>query len=210
MDDSLRILPLAITMMAGPQIVSAVILTTAPRPVRVSLGFLSGVAAAVLTGVAVMFGIGNAIGSAVELDGGDNGSAGQIIQYVLIGLLAVLAVRNWVTRRTAEPPAWLGRLMSADPRRALEIGFLLVLLMPSDLMIMLTVGVHLAQHHLSYAHALPFVGLTLLVAALPLLALLLAGHRAEAALPKVRDWAQTHSWLINIAVCVLFILLILF
>jgi hypothetical protein len=196
-------------MMAGPQIISAVILTTTPRPVRTSLGFLTGVAVAALTGVAVAYGIASAIGSAVDVGGSGNTSAGQIVEYVLVGLLILLAGKNWVGRRTAEPPAWLGRLMSAGPRRAAEIGTLIILLMPSDLVVMLTVGVHLAQHDLSYADALPFVGLTLLVAALPLLFLLLFHRRAEAAMPKVRDWANTHSWLINIAVCLLFVVLIL-
>lgn len=210
MDEGLRVLPLAITMLAGPQIISAVILTTTPRPVRVSVSFLTGVAVAAAAGVAVMLGVADALGSAVNLDGSHNkGSAGQIIQYVLVALLAALALKNWLSRRTAEPPSWLGRLMSADPRHALKLGFLLVLLMPSDLLIMLTVGVHLSQHHLTYAYALPFIGLTVCIAALPLLMLLLLGRRAEAAMPKIRDWANTHSWLINIAVCALFILLIL-
>ncbi|MDW6058357.1 GAP family protein [Streptomyces sp. FXJ1.4098] len=49
----LQILPLAVTMMAGPQIVAAVILVTAPRPVRVSLAFLLGVAVATAAGVTI-------------------------------------------------------------------------------------------------------------------------------------------------------------
>lgn len=38
---------------------------------------------------------------------------------------------------------------------------------------------------------------------------LLVGGHAEAAMPKVRDWMNTHSWLVNIIVCVIFIALIL-
>ncbi len=41
--------------------------------------------------------------------------------------------------------------------------------MPSDLMVMLTVGVHLDQGHSSFVDALPFIALTTLVAATPLL-----------------------------------------
>jgi hypothetical protein len=48
-----------------------------------------------------------------------------------------------------------------------------------------------------------------LVAALPLLLRLVFAQRAEAAMPRVRDWMNSHSWLVNIAVCVLFIILIL-
>jgi small neutral amino acid transporter SnatA (MarC family) len=41
-----QIIPLAITMMAGPQIMTAIIFVTHPTPLRVSLAFLVGVAAA--------------------------------------------------------------------------------------------------------------------------------------------------------------------
>jgi hypothetical protein len=167
------------------------------------------VAIATAVGVAIMTGIAAALGNAVDLgDSSDSGSAGRIIQYVLVGLLAA-ALRNWIRRESIGPPQWLGTLMGAAPGKAFKIGLLVILLMPSDIVIMLTVGVHLEQGGDSFAEALPFIALTILVAALPLLVrLLFAGH-AEAAMPKIRDWMNTHSWLVNIIVCVIFIVLIL-
>jgi uncharacterized protein involved in cysteine biosynthesis len=73
----------------------------------------------------------------------------------------------------------------------------------------MTVGVNLAQNDASFAEALPFIALTVLVAALPLLITLLFHKRAETAMPRMRDWMNSHSWLVNIIVCVIFILLIL-
>lgn len=208
--DGLRILPLAITMMAGPQIMSAVIFVTAQRAVRVSLAFLAAVALATTAGVAIMLGVASAVGSGVKLgDSSDNNSVGAIIQYVLVALLAAAAAKNWFQRKTAEPPKWLGALMSAGPKKAFTVGLLVIALMPSDLMIMLTVGVHLEQSGAAFSEALPFIGLTVLVAAAPLLVRVLFAKRAEAAMPRVRDWMNTHSWLVNIMVCALFIVLIL-
>ncbi|WP_155053893.1 GAP family protein [Streptomyces blattellae] len=208
--DGLQILPLAITMMIGPQIMSAIIFVTTPRAVRVSLGFLTGVAIAATAGVAIAMGLAAALGNAVDLgDSSDHGSTGLIIQYVLVALLAAAALKNWIKRETIEPPKWLGTLMTADSRKAFKVGLLVILLMPSDIMIMLTVGVNLIQTDASFASALPFIALTLLVAALPLLVRLLFGRHAEAAMPKIRDWMNTHSWLVNIIVCAVFILLIL-
>jgi hypothetical protein len=205
----LPILPLAITMMAGPQIISAVIFVTVPRAVPVSLCFVAGVAVAVTAGVLVMLGIAELLGNAVDLGSqSDSGSAGNVIKYALIGLLALAALRNWRGRATAEPPKWLGTLMSAGTRRAFTVGLMVIGLMPSDLMIMLTVGVHLAQGDAGPVEALPFVALTVLIAALPLLTRLLFRRRAEAAMPRVRDWIKTHSWLVNILVCALFIVII--
>jgi hypothetical protein len=42
------------------------------------------------------------------------------------------------------------------------------------------------------------------------LSYLLFRHRAQRAMPKVRDWMNANSWLVNIIVYIIFILLILF
>ena len=203
---NLQILPLAITMMAGPQIMSAIIFVTAPKALRVSVPFLAGVAIATSVGVIIT----TTIASLLSLgDPSDSGSSGNIIQYVLVGLLVALAIKNYVGRETAEPPRWLGALQQADAKRAFMTGLLVILLMPSDLIIMLTVGTNLAQNNAGLVAALPFIGATVLVAALPLLFFLLFHRRAEKFMPKVRDWMNDNSWLVNIIVCGVFIALIL-
>jgi hypothetical protein len=205
-----EVLPLAITMMAGPQIMSAIIFVTHPRAVRVSLAFIAGVAIGVTLGVTVARGIASLLGSATSLgDSGDTSSAGTIIQIGLILLLIASAIRNFVKRATIEPPKWLGKLMEADEKKAFALGFLLLTIFPSDAIVLLTVGANLEQNGLSVLDALPFMGLTVLIAALPFLAYVLFHRRAIRAMPKVRDWMNTNSWLINIIVCVIFILLIL-
>jgi threonine/homoserine/homoserine lactone efflux protein len=127
---------------------------------------------------------------------------------VLVGLLVALAVKNYVGRETVEPPSWLGTLQSADSKKALTTGLLVILLMPSDIIIMLTVGVNLVQNKAGLIAALPFIAGTVLVAALPLLLYLLFYRRAQRVMPKVRDWMNTNSWLVNIIVCGVFILII--
>jgi threonine/homoserine/homoserine lactone efflux protein len=203
---NLQILPLAITMMAGPQIMSAIIFVTAPKALRVSVPFLAGVAIATTVGVIIT----TTIASLLSLgDPSASGSSGNIIQYVLVGLLVALAIKNYVGRETAEPPRWLSALQSADVKRAFMTGLLVILLMPSDIIIMLTVGTNLAQNNAGLVAALPFIGATVLVAALPLLFFVLFHRRAQQFMPKVRDWMNTHSWLVNIIVCGVFIALIL-
>jgi threonine/homoserine/homoserine lactone efflux protein len=202
---NLQILPLAITMMAGPQIMAAIIFVTAPKALRVSVPFLAGVAIATTVGVIIT----TTIASLLSLgDPSDSGSSGNIIQYVLVGLLVALAIKNYVGRETAEPPRWLSALQSADVKRAFMTGLLVILLMPSDIIIMLTVGTNLAQNNAGLVAALPFIGATVLVAALPLLFFVLFHRRAQQFMPKVRDWMNTHSWLVNIIVCGVFIALI--
>ena len=112
-------------------------------------------------------------------------------------------------REKIEPPKWLGKLQEAGPKQALRTGLLVILLMPSDLIVMLTVATNLEQSGASLGAAVPFVLLTTLIAALPLLGFLIFHRRALRAMPQVRDWMNTHSWLVNIIVCAIFIVLIL-
>jgi len=207
---NLDILPLAITMMAGPQIMSAIIFVTAPKPLKVSASFIVGVAIATTVGVAIALAIASLLDNSVSLgDSSDNGSTGHLIQYLLVGVLVALAVKNYLGRETVEPPRWLGTLMSADSKKALMTGLLVILVMPSDIIIMLTVGANLAQNNAGLLAALPFIAATVLVAALPLLLYLLFQRGAQGLMPKVRDWMNANSWLVNVIVCVVFIILIL-
>jgi len=205
---SLKILPLAITMMAGPQIMSAIIFVTHREAVRVSLAFLLGVAVATTVGTAIARGLVSALGLDLG-DPSDRGSAGVYIQIALVALLVVAVIRNYVKRETVEPPKWLGALQTASPKKALTTGLMVILVMPSDIIIMLTVATNLEQTGSSFAEAVPFIGLTVLVAALPLLGFLLFHRRAQRAMPKVRDWMRDQAWAVNVIVCAIFIVLIL-
>jgi Sap, sulfolipid-1-addressing protein len=207
---SLAVIPLAITMNAGPQIMSAIIFVTAPKALKLSAYFLAGVVIAVTAGVTITYTLANLLGGSVSLgDSSDSGSLGNMIQYLFVGLLVILSIKSYVGRETSEPPRWLGALQHAEPTTAFTTGLLLLSVFPSDLMILITVGVNLVQNDASLLGAVPFVAATIFIAALPVLSYLLFRRRAERAMPKVRDWMNTNSWLVNIIVYVIFILLIL-
>ena len=165
---------------------------------------------AVTVGLTITYTLASVLGNSVSLgDSSDSGSLGNIIQYVLVGLLVLLSIRSYLRRETSEPPRWLGAMQNAKPRTAFMAGLLLLSVFPSDLVILMTVGINLAQNDASLLGAVPFAAATILIAALPVLSYLLFHRRAVRAMPKVRDWMNTHSWLVNIIVYVIFILLIL-
>jgi Sap, sulfolipid-1-addressing protein len=208
---NLDIFPLAITMNAGPQIMSAIIFVTAPKPLKLSAYFLTGVVIALTVGLTITHTFATQLGNGVALgDPSNNGSLGNIVQYLFVGLLIFLSIKNYVGRETIEPPRWLGALQNAGPRTAFTTGLLLLSVFPSDFVILVTVGVNLAQNNPSLLAAVPFIAATVFIAALPVLSYLLFRRRAQRAMPKVRDWMNTNSWLVNIIVYVVFIYLILF
>src|SRR5215212_10007578 len=184
---NLPILPLAITMNAGPQIMSAIIFVTAAKPLKLSAYFLAGVVIAVTVGLTITY----------------------TLATLLVGLLVFVSIKNYVGRKTIEPPRWLGTLQNAGPRTAFTTGLLLLSVFPSDFVILVTAGVNLVQNNASLLAAVPFIAATVFIAALPVLSYLLFHRRAQQVMPKVRDWMNTHSWLVNIIVYVVFIVLIL-
>ena len=207
---SLSVIPLAITMNAGPQIMSAIIFVTANKPLKLSAYFISGVVIAVSVGVTITYTLASVLGNSVSLgDSSDSGSLGNIIQYLLVGLLIILSIKSYVNRETSEPPRWLGALQNANPKTAFTTGLLLLSVFPSDFVILVTVGINLAQQNASLLGAVPFMAATVFIAALPVLSYLLFRHRAKRAMPKVGDWMNKNSWLVNIIVYVIFIVLIL-
>ncbi|HKH37349.1 MAG TPA: GAP family protein, partial [Rubrobacter sp.] len=147
---NLPILPLAITMNAGPQIMSAIIFVTAAKPLKLSAYFLAGVVIAVTVGLTITYTLATLLGNGISLgDPSNSRSLGKIIQYLLVGLLVFVSIKNYVGRETIEPPRWLGTLQNAGPRTAFTTGLLLLSVFPSDFVILVTAGVNLVQNNAS-------------------------------------------------------------
>lgn len=205
----LTILPLAVVMVAGTQLVAAVLLASANRPRAASLGFLGGAAAVVVGGVTLSWLVTRVLRgptAEAETDVARFQRAATWIDWVVLALLVVLAVVVYLRRRKTGLPRWVGRLQRAGPGDALRTGVLLFVTAPTDDLTMAAVGASAARHDLAWWHLLPFVLLTLVLLALPLLTLLLAGRRAEHALPRIRNWGDRHGWVISEVVIAFFAL----
>jgi threonine/homoserine/homoserine lactone efflux protein len=198
--NQLQVLPLALIMVMGPQILTAIFLVTSKEPVKNSVALLIGVVAAACLSVAIWYGLVKALGINPPDDDGPT-----TIDYVVAGLLALLAVHVFRGRGTAEVPKWMKTLQEAEPRRALSLGFLLILLMPTDIIAVISTVQFLHDRHEDALHAWPVVLATTLLMALPISAYLLLGHRARQAMPRIREWLTTHGWLVNLIVIVYFV-----
>lgn len=198
MEGFLTVLPMAVVMSAGPQIVTATFLATSHSPRRNSLAFLAAVGAATTIGVTIFFLFGSSLA-------GEQDEGKSWFDWLIVALLVILVIWVYLKRNETEPPKWMGKLEQADPRFAAKIGFLLYFAMPTDLISMATVGAYLARQGEPWWHCLGFVILTVLVAGLPLMALLLMGERAESRLPQIRQWMSDNSWIVNEGVLLFFL-----
>jgi len=197
---SLQILPLALIMVMGPQILTSIFLVTSREPVKNSIAMLIGVVAAACLSLAIWFGIVKAIGIDPKEGGGPTTA-----DWIVAGLLALAAIHTFLGRGTASVPKWMSALQEAEPRRAFSLGFLLILLMPTDIVAVISTANWLHDNDKDLINGWPLVAATTLLMALPILAYTLIGHRAREAMPGIRNWLTTNAWLVNIIVIVYFI-----
>jgi Sap, sulfolipid-1-addressing protein len=203
----LTVLPLAVVMIAGPQVISAIFLATSRDPRRSSVAYLLGAGLAMIVGLTVWYLVFHTIRAGAG--GADrNGGSRRLISWIVLALLLILMVVVFIRRKRNEPPRWMRRLQDARPRFAFGLGVLLFLVMPSDEATMAAVAGSLAGQNRPWWHILPFTIVTVLLLALPLLTLLVFGQRATRALPKVRDWANANSWLVSEFVLVIFVVIV--
>ena len=182
---------MAVVMVAGPQIVSAILLATGARALQDSAAFLAGATLATTLGVTAAYLLSSSAAAFTE------GARSDVIDYGIIVLLLILMVVVFRKRRDTRPPRWMSKLQTATRRFSFSLGFLLFLVMPSDIFRMMGVGAYVAHHGSPWWHTLPFVLLTALLAGAPAIILLLLGKRARVILPRMRDWIDTNSWIVN-------------
>ncbi|WP_423746273.1 GAP family protein (plasmid) [Haladaptatus sp. SPP-AMP-3] len=193
----LQVLPLAFVMIAGPQFLSAIFLATSENWRRNSAAFVFGASLSITLLVSLTYFLG--IGANRQ-----RGSNTALSAIVLVLLLAAM-VHTYLTREESEPPKWMGKLTSASPRFSFRLGFLLLGFFPTDIFTSVAVGSYLASNGLPLTDSFGFIAVTLVILALPSLVLLAFGERAEAFLPKAREWMNDNSWVVSEVVILLFV-----
>jgi len=195
------VLPLAVVMVAGPQLLSAIFLATSEQWRRNSVAYVTGAG----------LGIGLVVSGAYVLASGRRsvGASNRTLSWLVVVLLIVAAVNVYRTRETADAPAWMGKLTGASPRFSLRLGFLLLGFFPTNLLTAVAVGTTLSGEGAPLFDAAGFVLMTLLLLAGPVLSVLALGERGEQRLPEVRDWMNDNAWLVNEFVIGVFLVLTL-
>ena len=195
-----KILPMAFVMIAGPQILSAIFLATSESWRRNSAAYVAGAALSITLIVTIAFFVGSGAS--------DAGASHDTLDIVVLVLLVAAALDKFIRRKQSKPPKWMGKLETAHARFSFRLGFLLLGVFPTDILTSWAVGTYLSNHGDPWWHLLPFVLLTLLLLGLPALLILIFGQRAQAFLPKARDWMDTHSWVVSEIVIVFFIVIV--
>jgi hypothetical protein len=199
MDTRLHILPLALIMVMGPQILTSIFLVTSREPVKNSVAMLVGAALGVCTSVAIWYELVRALHITPR-----GGSGPTTADYVVAGLLVLLAIHVFRGRGEAKVPKWMTALQEAEPKRAFSLGFVLILLMPTDIIAVIATVNFLHDRHMGEVHGWPVALATVALLAIPITAYLVLGRRAREAMPGVREWLTGNAWLVNLIVIAYF------
>jgi hypothetical protein len=197
----LSILPLAIVMVAGPQLLSAIFLAVSANWRRNSAAYLLGAALS----ISIVVSLAYVLSGGTTEEGGDD----TTLEIVVVVLLLAAMLHVFLARKTSEPPKWMGKLQDATPRFAFRLGCLLLGVFPTDILTSVAIGATLAKEDEPLWKFSPFLMLTLLFLALPSLTLIAFGERGGRALPGVRDWMNTNAWVVNEIVLAFFVVLAL-
>src|SRR6056297_2709396 len=151
------VLPLAVVMVAGPQLLSAIFLATSEQWRRNSAAYVAGATLSISLVVTAAYFLATGTRSV--------GATNTTLSWVVVGLLVVAAVNVYRTRETADPPAWMGKLTGATPRFSFRLGFLLLGFFPTNLLTAVAVGTTLSGEGAPLFDAAGFVLMTLLLLA---------------------------------------------
>ena len=182
-------------MVAGPQIITSFFLATSEKWAKASSAFIGGSAIAITTVVTIAYFVGR--GSKSAAGSSHSSTLDHVLDGVVLALLVFLAVRVFLKRHETEPPKWMTSLQKERPKGAFILGLALLSVFPTDIASNIAVGFHLARHGAPWWQCLPFVGLTLLLLAIPSLIVVMLGRRASDVLPEIRDSMSQNSWIVS-------------
>lgn len=201
----IAILPLALTVMLGPQILVGMLLITRKDPIKSSLVYIFAVVSTLILTTYIYYSISNVVGFQ-EASIGDR----PLVKYFLVVLFMVLIIRSIMNRnKITEPPKWMQGITTSSLGKIYIIGLCLIAFMPTDIAIAFTVGNLLNNESSPFLDAFPFFGAVFTIALLPLCIYFLLGKAGPKYLDKVNIWLNTHGYIINVIVLTFFIFLLI-
>jgi threonine/homoserine/homoserine lactone efflux protein len=194
-----EILPLAVGVAVSPIPIIAVILMLFSGRARAnSLAFLFGWIVGIVAVSALFVWLA---GTQDVSAGGQPSTLSSWIKLVLGVLLLLVGIKQWRGRpeqgADVKMPVWMQRIDSLKPLAALGLGVLLSAVNPKNLLLIVGAGVTIAQASLSTADdAVTIAVFTLIGAstvALPTVAYLVLGERAQPSLDRAKSWLSVNN-----------------
>ncbi|MGL4444692.1 MAG: GAP family protein, partial [Alsobacter sp.] len=188
------VVPIAIAIAASPfTIIPAILLLFTARARATSLTFL------VTWIVALAVGATAFVLLASTIDGFEETPTWVAWTRIVLGaVLIVLGIRQWLARHKPKPtPAWMHRIETATPRKAIRIAVLLAYANPKVLLLTVAAGLTIGTAELdaggTAVAVAVFTGVASISIAVPVLLYAVLGQRMLGPLTRVRDWLERNN-----------------
>ena len=187
------VLPLALGIAASPfPIIPAILLLFSPRPGAASRAFLAAWFVGVASGVsafAILAGV---------IEQPDAPPAWASWTRIALGVaLIVLAVRQWVGRRSSKPvPRWMESLQESTATSAARLALVLSVANPKILLLAAAAGLSIGAAELgagAFAVVLAFSAIGSVTVAIPVVMYAVRGDAILPMLGRARDWLQANN-----------------
>jgi threonine/homoserine/homoserine lactone efflux protein len=194
MEQTADVVPLAIAIAASPfTIIPAILLLFTARARATSLAFLAAWLLALAVGATAFV----LLASAIELFE-ETPTWLSWTRIALGAVLVVLGIRQWLARRTPKAtPAWMQRIESATPRRAVRLAVVLAYANPKVLLLTAAAGLSIGAAELDTSSTATAIAVFTVVAAtsvaVPVLVYAVLGERMLGPLTRVRDWLERNN-----------------
>ncbi|WP_281540574.1 GAP family protein [Maribacter aestuarii] len=199
------ILPLALSVMLGPQILVGMLLITRKDPIKSSLIYITAIILTLILTTYMYYSIIQRTDLHMASFAGV-----PMLKYFLIILFIVLIIRSLLKRhQVTAPPKWMQGIATASLGKIFMIGLCLIAFMPTDIAVTFSIGSILNSASSSFLEAWPFFGAVLFISFLPLIIYFSLGSNGSQYLEKVNRWLNTHGYIINIIVFTFFIFLLI-
>ena len=200
------IIPLALTVMMGPQIIVALLLVTHPKPIKSSLVYILSILITLVVTTAIYYYLFDLLDFKEQSGAGNH----SLIKSMIVLLIGYLLIRTFLRRKKlTEKPKWMTSIVSASPWKISKMGFLLIALMPTEIAMEITVAGMIVEHQGTLLDAMGFFSMVTFIAALPILIYWLLGSYGNKVIDSVNNWLNTHGWVVNSVVYLFFVYLLL-
>lgn len=187
----LTIAPLAVVMVTGPQILTAMIFATKPNRVSLTLRYLLGAVIGMLAVIGIAFFTGFTISNSFTLPG--------VIKWTVIALLALAMVTTLLGQRgNTEEAASETTKRQPNP---IILGMFLLGVFPTDLLTNLAVGASLSERDQPIGYLILFLAITLAFLLIPLGVVAVMGSRADTVLAAISRFIRRYSWVLTEIIC---------
>lgn len=196
--------PLAIAMVAGPQMIVATFLIANKNRYRYSLAYILSIGIAMIIGLTISVLVTKIFVNIPKV----NDNIIFAIQILCVVYLIYSALKTIKNRDYFETPKWQKKLLDPTFKMIFKISMVLILVVPIDVVILFSVGLEYNKGGYDIMALIVLLLLVMLFVSIPLLLTTIFHRRADKHLEKLPHLIEEYSWIVNVIVYLIFVFLI--